>query len=406
MNNSSGLNETILDLLVPNPSRNIIGIAASLDPTDWEYVLVRGKEHRFLPMMNWTLSQCAALENVPLSVRQALAETNNQQALRALTVQRELLVVHRVLYEADVAHVFLKGAFLAQVIYPNPGLRPLRDIDVAVRPQDAQRAQIALVNAGYIAQKEAPGMIAAYIEQKKHLPGLVSPSKRMKIELHVRVGEPDGVLAGLDPFRNTIRHKLGCEMPTFMDPTDLLIHLCVHSANFHWFNNGPLIVADIGFLLQHTSLDTKSIMKRAAELGVIKSVGLVIALTESCWGRNKKDLSLLTDTVSPEVVRIARRLCLRSFEERANVDFFVNLSLSKSRPESIRRLVHKLFPSRKQLALEFGFPESETELPWLYARHFHLLLRKRIPELIRGYTMSTLNAEVENVRQLKAWLET
>lgn len=406
MTDAGRLNETILDLLVPNAARDLGAIAGSLEPGDWDYILARSREHRFLPLLNWTLAQCAALDRVPPVVRQTLAETYRQQSLRALIVQRELLLLHRLLDEADVAHVFLKGSFLAQVTYPHPALRPVRDLDVVVRPQDAERAQTALVTAGYTPRKEAPGMISAYVEQEKHLPALMSPSRRMKIELHVHVDRPDGILAGLDAFRNIAEHKLGGETLHFMDPTDLLVHLCVHAANVHGFNNGPLIVADIGFLLQNGNLDAECIKTRAAELGVSKPVALTLALTESCWGSIRNGPQGLFEPVSPEILAIARQLCLRSFDERGNVDFFADLARPKSKAGTAVMLVRKLFPSGKRLALEFGEPQSALERLRFHVRHCHRILVERLPELIRGYRQIALNAEVEDAKHLKAWLET
>lgn len=406
MTDEGRLNETILDLLVPNAARDLGDIAGSLAPSDWDYILTRSREHRFLPLLNWTLVQCAALDRVPQVVRQTLGETYRQQSLRALIVQRELLMLHRVLEEADVAHVFLKGAFLAQVTYPHPALRPVRDIDVVVRPQDAERAQTALITAGYTPRKEAPGKISAYVEQEKHLPALVSPSRRIKIELHVHVDKPGGILGGLDAFRNIAEHKLGGETLSFMDPTDLFVHLCVHAANVHGFNNGPLIVADIGFLLQNSDLDAECIKRRAAELGVSKPVALTLALTESCWGSIRNCPKGLFDPVSPKILSIARQLCLRSFDERGNVDFFASLAQPKSKVGTALMLVRKLFPSGKRLALEFGEPQSVLERLRFYGRHCHRILVERIPALIRGYGQTALNAEVENAKHLKAWLET
>lgn len=399
------LNETILDLLVPNAGRDLGAIVASLEPSDWDYILARGREHRFLPLLNWTLGQSAALEHVPQTVRHALAETNRHHTLRALNIQRELLLLHRLLEEAEVAHVFLKGAYLAQVTYPHPALRPVRDLDVVVDPHDAERAQEALVVAGYTPLKTAPGMIAAYVEQEKHLPGLISPSRKITIELHVHVDQPGGVLAGLDAFRSITTHKLGGEMLPFMDPTDLLIHLCVHAANFHGFNNGPLIIADIGFLLQNANLDVEQIMMRSAELGVSKPVALTLALTESCWGSKRNELPMITDKVSPDMVKIARHLCLRSLDERSNVDFFAKLAQPKTKMDAASMLAQKLFPSKKRLALEFGQPRSSVELLWFYAQRVHRIMVERIPELTRGRKQTAFNAEVENAKALRAWLK-
>lgn len=404
MTDTERLNEIILDLIVPNSARDLGAISAGLSASDWDYILVRGQEHRFLPLFYWTLDQSSALGHVPDHALRALKDALQKHTFRTLTTQREMLLLHRILTEHCIEHVFLKGAFLAHFIYPHPALRPLRDLDVVVRPEDAERAQEALIAAGYTPRRAAPGMIAAHVKQEKHLPGLVSPGRGIAVELHVRVGQANGILAGLDAFRNIARHKLGEEMLPFMDPTDLLIHLCVHAANFHTFNNGPLVIADLGFLLRNAALDAQYIMMRATELGVTKPVSLTLAMTQSCWGDQEDNMPSLGNTVPAEVLTIARRLCLRSFDERSNVDFYVSISQPKGILEKAFLLGRKLFPDKKFLALEYGMPRSYFEQTWFYSKRLYRILFARIPELAKGYGRAVSSAETENAIALKAWM--
>jgi hypothetical protein len=46
------LNETILDMHVPNATRNLGAIKADLEPSDWYYVLACGREHAFQALLN------------------------------------------------------------------------------------------------------------------------------------------------------------------------------------------------------------------------------------------------------------------------------------------------------------------------------------------------------------------
>ncbi len=50
---------------------------------------------------------------------------------------------------ADIEVFVLKGAALANSIYPQAGLRPMRDLDVLVRKQAVQRAQLILLELGF-----------------------------------------------------------------------------------------------------------------------------------------------------------------------------------------------------------------------------------------------------------------
>lgn len=373
-------------------------------------MLKRGGEHRFLPLLNWTLTQTGALSRVPEDIRRTLAEALRHQTFRALTVQRELLLIHRLLDKAGIEHVFLKGAFLARFAYPHPALRPVRDLDVVVRPEDAKRAQEAMILAGYTPQKDAPGMVEAHVEQVKHLPALRSPSRQIWVELHVRLDRPGGILAGMNALQNVTVQDLAGETLPFMNATDLLVYLCVHAANFHSFNNGPLIIADIGFLLKHADIEVGRIAMRAAELDVTRPVALTLALTESCWGDTwgdtGDDLQELLDLVSPEMLAVARQLCLRTFRERSNVSFAVEVGARQGKLGAALLLARKLIPSASYLSLEFGRPRNRIELGWFHVRRWKRILVRRIPELAFGFRQTGFKAEYDRSARLHDWLHT
>src|SRR5439155_9315172 len=55
-----------------------------------------------------------------------------------------------------VQAVVLKGAYLAECVYPAPGLRPMNDIDLLFRPQDLPAVALALSELGYGSKEKSP----------------------------------------------------------------------------------------------------------------------------------------------------------------------------------------------------------------------------------------------------------
>jgi Uncharacterised nucleotidyltransferase len=51
--------------------------------------------------------------------------------------------------QAGVPLLVLKGAALAQLVYEDPRLRPMRDVDLLVRKTDARRALDVLMRCGF-----------------------------------------------------------------------------------------------------------------------------------------------------------------------------------------------------------------------------------------------------------------
>lgn len=73
---------------------------------------------------------------------------------RAERMQRALREAASTLAAADVHVTVLKGAHTAHDIFPEPGVRPMADLDLLVAQRDIPRAEKALAAAGYTA---APG---------------------------------------------------------------------------------------------------------------------------------------------------------------------------------------------------------------------------------------------------------
>ena len=72
---------------------------------------------------------------------------------RAERLQREMTAALEVLGSADVAATVVKGMHTARAFFPEPGTRPMADVDLVIRPRDVPAAERALAAAGYRRQK-------------------------------------------------------------------------------------------------------------------------------------------------------------------------------------------------------------------------------------------------------------
>src|SRR6185369_10267951 len=52
--------------------------------------------------------------------------------------------------------ILLKGAYLAECVYPAPGLRPMNDIDLLFKPEDLPAVGAALDELGYGSKEKSP----------------------------------------------------------------------------------------------------------------------------------------------------------------------------------------------------------------------------------------------------------
>lgn len=117
-----------------------------------------------------------------------------RRQLQALVVRHRLAAAARrsviksavaSLNRAGVDSMLLKGAAVAEVAYPDPALRPMRDVDLLVREADLERAKQALLAAGF------DGL--AYARPGRHevmTLNMVVRGFSVSIDVHRRLGLP------------------------------------------------------------------------------------------------------------------------------------------------------------------------------------------------------------------------
>jgi hypothetical protein len=136
---------------------------------------------------------------------------------------RRLREVEAALHERDIPLVVLKGVALAYSAYPNPGLRPMDDMDLLVRPADVPPAVEALRGAGWSTQIARP----ARVLQVVHGVEMQRDDDRLDLHGHLFQGS---LHTALDQQRWARSELL--ELPDgplrVLDPTDQLLHVLVH----------------------------------------------------------------------------------------------------------------------------------------------------------------------------------
>jgi hypothetical protein len=100
-----------------------------------------------LTALTSVLADQHAIES-PAAYRQLLAEQRAEVAARQARFAATLPKVLRVLHDADVVAVPVKGAVLAWSVWPFPDARPMADVDFLIDPSARPQAREALESAG------------------------------------------------------------------------------------------------------------------------------------------------------------------------------------------------------------------------------------------------------------------
>jgi hypothetical protein len=151
-------------------------------------------------------------------------------------LEESLHTALRALASAGVEAMLLKGAALAATVYPGFAARPMQDLDLLVRTDEAaRRAWRALLESGWT-REDPRAAVDAFYAQHQHLPRLVYPSlPGARLELHrglFRQGGPFG-LSVADFFgrgRSIQINGLPAIVPSI---SDTLLYSCLHFAWTH-----------------------------------------------------------------------------------------------------------------------------------------------------------------------------
>ena len=399
------LKAVLLDLL--STERHVATArVSSLTEEEWSVLLSMARQHRLAPLLNWRLAHEKADVAVPGDVGEALAGSFKTSALRALVIQRELVRLRRILGEAGIPCVALKGADLAFSVYPHPALRPLRDLDVLVAKERALDAYQALIAGGYRRLAAYPGDPQASIAVGKHLPALRSASGQLLVELHVRLIDPDPArVTAFDESglwgRLTERTAAGASI-SYLSATDLLLHLAVHAVYDHRFINGPLVISDVSFLVRGTQIDWPLFWRLADEGGWTRGCLLLLELVQGYCGELPVDVpeSACSEPGSMDaLVATCSSLMLSDLTSR---DEILLAGALAGRPvrQQLSILLRKAVPPRAVIAANYPAADHPLGVYFGYLSKF----ATRVPQILASRRNAAVRSGAVKMAELDRWL--
>jgi hypothetical protein len=144
----------------------------------WDILICRAEEQGMGPLLHWHLTTFE--ESLPDSFLRGLRFLRLRHRQANALLAQSLRYMLELLEAEGMPSLVLKGAALCRTLYPDPGLRPMRDIDLLLAKEDVQRAHVFLQEKGFRAST------SAIPEDHFHLPALYHDVDGLQvcIELH------------------------------------------------------------------------------------------------------------------------------------------------------------------------------------------------------------------------------
>jgi hypothetical protein len=227
---------------------------ACLVQRNWKKVVDEAELHGLSPYVNRSIKETGA--QVPDETQRTLNALSLRHARSGVIRTAALLEIVREARRRDIDVLVLKGAALAHLVYDNPGLRPMRDVDILVGPEHLDKTAEVLANLGYRATDHN-----ALLPDHHHLPNMAREldGLNVSVEIHhdaltpdnigsiqvTSLSEPpreftvDGValhaLGHLDTLRHLCRHALEPrETMKLGSALDIMLYACRFAGEIDW----------------------------------------------------------------------------------------------------------------------------------------------------------------------------
>jgi hypothetical protein len=224
---------------------------------NWADVLETSIAHAVSPLLYCGLEQVrragADGASVPAGILEELRRIYRASQVRSRRMYRVVGDVFKAFKSAGVHAMALKDVQLARVIYPEPGLRPMGDIDILIRREQYPDAARCMNELGFIARPRNPHFTLKYAFG--HMFHRANDNVWVDLQWNIMQREYDTYHEGNFEFqvdqmwrRAEVIAVDDFEMlaPT---PEDMLFHLCMHLEGHKYTE--LILFCDIVELLRH-----------------------------------------------------------------------------------------------------------------------------------------------------------
>ena len=116
---------------------------------NWNQVFETAKAHSVAPLMYPNLEKLNKDHSLPKNIIFQFRKSYHSTGIRNTKLYDELAVLLKDFKENNIEVMLLKGAALAIFVYKNIALRPMGDVDILIKKEDAGKGEEILIRNGY-----------------------------------------------------------------------------------------------------------------------------------------------------------------------------------------------------------------------------------------------------------------
>jgi hypothetical protein len=208
------------------------------------------------PLLLWSIERHGV--QVPAALLTYLRAAAAREDRRAAAVREIAHGIFALLARDGISSLALKGAALAEMGYPHPGLRHTHDVDVMVEARHLGHAADLIGRSGFVTEPEH--------RDANGVPRLFTHPSGLPVALHRWI-------FSVQPFAEPLEEDVwrravpGPGRSRALSPADALLHVCVH-AMMHPQRSTLVWVSDAWFMLERgPAPDWSTLMSAASRCG-------------------------------------------------------------------------------------------------------------------------------------------
>ncbi len=252
----------------------------------WPPLVDAAQRHGLGPLLFAALKKNAWLAQLPADVAARLQTMYYRTRVGNLLTFQELGRCLEGFQREQIPVALLKGSALIAQLYPDPGMRPLGDVDLLIPYEAATRAQTLLVGRGYEPHIEVANEFGHRFSNERSF--LLKGKRSECIDLHWH-------LFGLPYYRQRTSIDWFWQRTTTIDlagqparvftPTAQLLYLSAHSA-LHHGGRRLLWLYDIALLLARCrdEIAWEELVQSAQEFGLVRPLKMTLSQVQAVWG--------------------------------------------------------------------------------------------------------------------------
>lgn len=255
-------------------------------PDEWPPLAEAAARESLAPLLHAALKALGRSDDPPPPICERLrnafliTDTANWLAYQELGQVLDLFALEA------VPVVLLKGCALAATLYPEPGLRPMGDLDVLIPQAQAAAAGALLKSRGFDEMAEmAEGFGARYLQEKIYVRHTGRPAQ-VDAHWHLTSMPYYRTRIPIEWFwERTVEASITGHSARLFAPEAQLLHLSLHFALHHW-SDRLLWAFDLALLLaQHSgTLDWDEAVEAARRFGLAQAMQTSLAVVAEWWG--------------------------------------------------------------------------------------------------------------------------